>query len=95
LGLNEIFLVAASTDLQRAEIMMKRIREQLEAGAGFKAAGLLQLSAAAVALPSRDDGPLEALVQKTADRITEMAMTTLDEKPFPPSANGDESAPTN
>jgi len=74
--------------------MMKRIREQLEAGAGFKAAGFLKVSATAVALPSREDGPLEALVQKTADRITEMAMTTMGEKPFPPSTNGDESAPT-
>jgi signal transduction histidine kinase len=94
LGLDETFMVAASTDLERAEVMMKRIREQLEAGAGFKAAGFLKVSATAVALPSREDGPLEALVQKTADRITEMAMTTLAEKPFPPSANGDESAPT-
>jgi hypothetical protein len=93
-GLNETFFVAASTDLTRAEIMIKRIREQLEIGAGFKAAGLVKVSATAVALPSAEDGPLEALVQKTADRITEMAMTTMGEKPFPPSANGDESAPT-
>ena len=43
--------MAASTDLERAEIMMKRIREQLEAGAGFKAAGVLKVSATAVPLP--------------------------------------------
>jgi signal transduction histidine kinase len=94
-GVNEAFFVAASTDLTRAEIMMKRIREQLETVAGFKAAGLLKVSATAVALPSGEEGPLEALVQKTADRITEMAMLTLGEKPSSPSANGDESAPTN
>ncbi len=82
-GLDETFLVAASTDLERAEIMMKRIREQLEAAAGFKTAGVLKLSAAVVDLPSRDDGPLEASVQTTADRITEMARLTLDEKPGP------------
>jgi hypothetical protein len=94
-GLNETFFVAASTDLTRAEIMIKRIREQLEIGAGFKAAGLVKVSATAVALPSAEDGPLETLVQKTADRITEMVLLTLGEKLPAPSANGDESAPTN
>jgi signal transduction histidine kinase len=76
-GQSETFLVAASTDLERAEVMMKRIREQLEAGTGFKAAGVLQVSATEVGLPGREDGTLEALVQKTADRITEMAMLRL------------------
>jgi sigma-B regulation protein RsbU (phosphoserine phosphatase) len=94
-GLDETFMVAASADLQHAEVMMKRIREQLGAGAGFKAAGSLKVSAAAVALPAGEEGPLEVLVQKTANRITEMAMLTLGEKPSSPSANGDESAPTN
>jgi signal transduction histidine kinase len=94
-GLSEVFLVAASTDLERAEIMIKRIREQLEVGAGFKGAGLLQVSATAVALPARDDGPLEALVQRTADRITEMATLLLGERPAGQSANGDKSAREN
>ncbi|MGB6679159.1 MAG: HAMP domain-containing sensor histidine kinase, partial [Terriglobales bacterium] len=94
-GLSETFFAAASTDLERAEIMMKRIREQLEAGAGFKAAGLLKVSSTAVALPSAEDGPLETLLQTTADRITEMVTQTSEEKPSAPSANGDESAPTN
>lgn len=94
-GLNETFFVAASTDRERAEIMMKRIRQQLEAAAGFKAAGVLQVSAAAVDLPLREDGPLEALVQTTADRITEMAMLNLSEKPCPQCGNGDENAPEN
>ena len=75
--------------------MMKRIREQLEAGAGFKAAGLLKVSSTAVALPSAEDRPLETLLQTTADRITEMVTQTSEEKPSAPSANGDESAPTN
>jgi hypothetical protein len=56
--------------------MMKRIREQLEAGVGFKTAAHLLVSASEVELPAREDGPLETLVQKTADRITEMAMLT-------------------
>jgi len=77
-GTSETFFVAASTDLERAEIMMKRIREQLEAGAGFKAAGGLRVSAAAVRLPSIEAGKtLEQLVQVVADRVTEMAMLAL------------------
>src|ERR1700733_4902562 len=44
---NETFFVVASTDLDRAEVMMKRIREQLEAGTGFKTAGVLKVSATA------------------------------------------------
>jgi signal transduction histidine kinase len=94
-GQSETFLVAASTDLERAEIMMKRIREQLEAGAGFQAAGFLKVSAKAVPLPSPEEGSLEVQVQKTADRITEMAMLTESQNPLAQRANGYEIAPTN
>lgn len=80
-GTGEVLLVVASTDLERAEIMMKRIREQLEAGAGFNAAGLVKVSASAVPLPSRANGkPLEDLVQAVADRVTEMAILALGEQ---------------
>jgi signal transduction histidine kinase len=80
-GLNETFFVAASTDLERAEIMMKRIREQLEGMAGFRGAGVLNVSASAVTLPSREEGrPLEELVRVVADRITETAMSALGTK---------------
>jgi hypothetical protein len=79
--LNETFFVAASTDLERAEIMMKRIREQLEGMAGFRGAGVLNVSASAVTLPSREEGrPLEELVRVVADRITETAMSALGTK---------------
>jgi len=47
-GAGENFFVAASTDLERAEIMMKRIREQVGGGAELKAAGTLTVSARAV-----------------------------------------------
>ncbi len=88
-GTSETFFVAASTDLDRAEVMMKRIREKLAAGAGLKAAAVLKVSATAVPLPSTEDGkPLEELVQAVADRITEMAMLALASKPAPESANG-------
>lgn len=91
-GAGETFFVAASTDLERAEIMMKRIREQLEAGTGFKAAGILKVSATTVLLPSPGDGKLEDLVQVVADRITETAMLALASKPDPENANEHRSA---
>jgi hypothetical protein len=69
--------------------MMKRIREQLEAGAGFKAAGVLKVSATAVLLPSTGDGkPLQELVQAVADRITETAMLALGSNPDPKAQTG-------
>jgi signal transduction histidine kinase len=80
-GSSETLFVAASTDLERAEVMMKRIREQLQAGAGFKGTAVLQVSATGVPLPSTADGkPLEKHVQAVADRITEMAMLALGRK---------------
>ena len=92
-GAGETFFVAASTDLERAEIMMKRIREQLEAGAGFQSAGDLKVSATAVPLPSREEGrPLEELVQAVAERIKETAMSALGSKLGPERADGRASA---
>jgi Histidine kinase-, DNA gyrase B-, and HSP90-like ATPase len=83
-GTNVTFFVAASTDMEQAEIMMKRIREQLEAGADFKAAGVLKVSATTVLLPSTGGGkPLEALVQEIADQIAETATLLLASKPAP------------
>ena len=92
-GVSETLFVAASPGLEGAEIMMKRIREQLEEGAGFKTAGVLKVSANAVLLPSSEDGKtLEDLVQAVADRITEMARLTLAAKAAPELGNGDLSA---
>jgi signal transduction histidine kinase len=95
-GTGETFFVAASTDLERAEIMMKRIREQLEAAAEFRAAGVLKVSASAVPMPSGEDGrALEELVQAVAGGITEAAMFALGPKPDTASADGYTSAKEN
>jgi sigma-B regulation protein RsbU (phosphoserine phosphatase) len=81
---SETFFVAASTDLERAEVMMKRIREQLTGGTGLKTAGVLRVSAATVPLTSTKEGrPLEAMVQAVADRITEMTILRLLRNQFP------------
>jgi hypothetical protein len=76
-GTTERFFVAASTDLERSEIMMKRIREQLGGSAELRASGTLTVSADAVELPSMAPTPLEERVQMVADRITEMVMPLL------------------
>jgi sigma-B regulation protein RsbU (phosphoserine phosphatase) len=91
-GPTETLFVAASTDMERVEIMMKRMREQLEAGPGFKTAGILKVSATAVPLPAENGAGLEDLVQTVADRITEMAQLTLASKAASASGNGDTSA---
>jgi signal transduction histidine kinase len=92
-GLTETLFVAASTDLERAQVMMKRIREQLEAGAGFRAAGLLKVSATNVPLTaSEDGGAVEEMVQAVADRITEMTMLAVSPKQASGNGNGDASA---
>jgi len=81
-GFGDRFFVAASTDLERAEIMMTRIREQLETRGGLKASGMLKVTAIAVPLPGIEEGKtLEDRVQAVADRIGEMAMSLLGSKP--------------
>jgi signal transduction histidine kinase len=95
-GSSETLFVVASTGLDGAEIMMKRIREQLEAGAGFKAAGGLKVSATGVLLPSTEDGKtLQELVQAVADRVTKMGTAALESEPVPEGANGDTNAVKN
>jgi signal transduction histidine kinase len=76
-GPEETFFVVASTDMERVNIMMTRIREQLEGYAELKASGNLRITAAPVELPSHDGTSLEIQVQHVADRVTEMAMHTL------------------
>ncbi len=70
-GTVETFFVVASTDVERAEIMMTRIREQIEAGADLKTGGLLEVSATALPRPSAEAGKtLEELVEALADSVT-------------------------
>jgi len=84
-GLSENLFVAASTGLEGAEIMMKRIREQLQGAEGFKAAGCVKVSATAVTMPARDAAKsLDELVQAVADQVSEMAMAALAGKPSRP-----------
>ena len=80
-GPEETYLVVASTDLERANIMMTRIREQLGKVQDLSGSGEVQVSASAVALRDRNSGqPLEEQVQDVAREISEMVAMMLGEK---------------
>jgi signal transduction histidine kinase len=77
-GPGESFFVVASTDLQRAEIMMTRIREQLGHDQQLQAAGELRVSAAGVAVPAQPSNhSLAVQVQEVAEHVTEMIASAL------------------
>jgi len=76
-GPAETFFVVASTDMDRVNIMMARIREQLEAYPELRASGTLRVTAEPVQFPSREGQAVEKLVEGVADQVTEMAMLTL------------------
>jgi hypothetical protein len=77
-GVDETFLVVASTDLERAEIMMTRIREQLGKVAELNGTGKVEVSALTVPLPDRGAGrSLQEQVQDVASTVGEMVRTVL------------------
>ena len=78
-GPEETFLVVASTDLERANIMMTRINEQLGKVPDLNGNGELQVSASAVALRDGTGSPLEQQVQEVAREISEMVGIMLGE----------------
>ncbi len=78
-GPEQTYFVVASTDLTRAEIMMARIRSQLEKLAELQASGEFSVTAWPVALPRLEDGlSLEQQVREVAETVTEMARTHLN-----------------
>lgn len=80
-GADETFLVVASTDLDRANIMMTRIREQLGKVSDLNGTGELAVSASAVPLPDRGaDHSLQEQVQEVARAVTEMVGAVLSDK---------------
>lgn len=76
-GLEQVFFVVASTDMDRAPVMTARIREQLEKVAGLKANGELTLSVSAVSLPDAAD-PLEKQVLEVANRVSAAICVALE-----------------
>jgi signal transduction histidine kinase len=77
-GAEQSFFVVASTDLERAEIMMTRIRGQLDKFEELKSGGLFAVSASAVLYPDGRAGQSpEAQVAVVADRVTEMLRAAM------------------
>lgn len=87
-----MFFIVASTDLERAQIMLRRIRDRLERSVELKMNSTIKVSARGIWLPNRTGTEkLEDLVQEVADRVTDMALTAdgpRAEKPI-----GQEAAP--
>jgi hypothetical protein len=74
----ETFLVVASTDLERAPIMMSRIREQLGKVSELNNMGEIEVSAMVVPMPDRGAvHSLQEQVQEVAASVSEMVQTVL------------------
>ena len=79
-GPEQPFFVVASTDLERAEIMMRRIREQMGKLEQLNAHGVFEVSASAVPHPDPGvDQSLEKQVQEVAANVSEMIRAALDQ----------------
>jgi hypothetical protein len=77
-GPEQTFFVVASTDLARAEIMMKRIRGQLAKLEDLTANGDFELSASAIAHPAcAPHSAIARQLQEVADRVTQMVRDAL------------------
>lgn len=84
-GPGETFYVVASTDLPSAEVMIKRIREQIERVPDLTSKATLAITATAVPpSPGFTEGTLETQVQAVAQQVTEMIMKSMEgKKMFP------------
>jgi signal transduction histidine kinase len=84
-GPAQTFFVVASTDLDRAALMIKRVREHLEKSEELKVNGTLRISAAAVPLPGHETEPsMEEQIKFVADAVTEMILSGLGRKQTSP-----------
>jgi signal transduction histidine kinase len=77
-GAEQSYFVVASTDLARAEIMMARIRGQMEKLEELKTGGEFEVSAVALPLADLPDRQtLEEEVNDVAARVTEMVQAAM------------------
>jgi sigma-B regulation protein RsbU (phosphoserine phosphatase) len=80
-GPEEIYYVVACTDMERVEIMLKRIVEQLGAMPHLKATGTVRANAQPIDLTSAvNANSLEQQVQSVANRVTELIVGDLASK---------------
>jgi signal transduction histidine kinase len=75
---DEIFFIVASTTLERSQIMMTRIREQLQRCPELKASEVFRVSSSALEVPAAEgDVQLERLVLQVAQHVTDTVMLAL------------------
>ncbi len=79
-GPEETFFVVASTDMERVNIMITRVVEQLGAIPQLKSNATLRVSAKPVAVPESASETLEQQVQSVALRVTEMIKQDLSKR---------------
>lgn len=88
-GPGETLFVVASTSLQQAESMTKRIREQLECAPALNGKATVSITTEAVELKAAArEGPLEQQVQALVGELSAMIMTHLNSKPGSPQHKG-------
>ncbi len=81
-GASQTFFVVASVDLNKANIMMNRIREQLGELPKLKANGTLRVTAEAIPVASvSDPRTIEQQVWRVADQLTELIQNGLQRSP--------------
>jgi sigma-B regulation protein RsbU (phosphoserine phosphatase) len=80
-GAEETFFVVASTDMDRVEVMLTRIREQVGLCGDLSTTGILKASAMPILLsPAHNTATLDERVQAVSDTVTEMVMRYLGPK---------------
>ena len=79
-GPEQTFFVVASTDLERAEIMMTRIRGQMGKLEVLNSSGTFEISAVNVPLPDAASRSLEQQVAEIAEQITEITQSIVRSK---------------
>ena len=93
-GTDETFFVVASTDMERAEAMTSRIREQVGKVAGLQSKATLTVNAVPIEIPEAQaggafpGGTLESQVERLAERVTEMVMGSIERKKLATRSNG-------
>lgn len=77
-GTHQTFFVVASTDPKNAEVMIKRICEQIETGTNLKVHGTLKITATAMERPSEATGKsLKELVGMLAENANQAVKSAL------------------
>ena len=80
-GAGETFFVVASTNMEKVNIMMERIRDQVGGLPKLKSSGTLRLTAEAIpGPPAADPRTLEQQVWGVADSVTELIQQSLRSK---------------